>query len=476
MTMVGTCPAPGPGYTVRGGQNSILVEFEELEGRASRLDTVAEDLSGMAAALRRISVEEGGWIRIQPPQAAETARTEVDRAVFLLQQSIGAAAGTAADLRTAAQRYRAAEGRLERMGPAPGFLAALALMLLDSGPGGYPKRHALDSLPLRHFDAGALRLWAEAVGGRKTLRDIAVERVDSAHGAQETVRVSGSAAGLLERSAVLLREHDPGVIEVLRLERTSGTEPGNVFVVTLPGTQSGSGAEGDNPFDNYGNAEGRAAGSRFVAAAVAQALRQAQAEAGDAVILVGYSQGGIHAANTAGYLAEAEGLDVRFVLTAGAPAGDADIPSGTQALHLEHVQDWVPGADGSSNPDTLNRVTMSLTDEVPAVPGNAGLGPAHKLPVYLDGAAAADASGDPSLRASLAGAGALVGAAGVATRELYRFRRVERTPGIQVVPKGPPGPGTSLPRIPGPRRSGQADPLPSSGASLPGNQPPEKRG
>ncbi|MBF4994477.1 hypothetical protein ITX31_10170 [Arthrobacter gandavensis] len=446
--MSGTCPLPPPAYQVRGGQNSILVEFEALENRAGRLESVAGALREIGADLQRISGEEVAWTRMQPASAAETARVELDRAVFLLRACTQAAEEAASGLRTAAASYRDAEGRAERLGGLPGVLP-VGLALLDAGPGGFPKRRWVESLPLRRVDTPALLALAGILGGRSALRDIEVERVGPAGARDETVQVSGSAAGLLERSAVLLREDDPGVVEVLRLEAADGSAgEGKVFVVTIPGTQPGSGAAGDNPFDNYGNAEGRAADSRFVAAAVAEALRQAKAEAGDSVILVGYSQGGIHAAHAAGYLRETEGLDVRYVLTAGTPAGDAAIPPEVQALHLEHAQDWVPGADGTSNPDSLNRVTMTLTGDVPVPAGESGLGPAHKLPVYLEGAAAADRSTDPSLRASLAGAGTVVGTGSVAARELYRFRRRDRRPAMQVVPKSLTGP-ESGPAVPG---------------------------
>lgn len=444
--MIGECPLPAPGYTVRGGQNSILVEFDALEVRAARLDSTAGILREIGAELQRIRGEHAAWLRMQPASAAEAAGTELDRAMFLLHGCVETAGGTADGLRSAVQRYREAEGRAERLSGLPGVLP-LGMVLLDRGPGGFPKLGAVESLPLRFIDVAALRVLAAVFGGPKALREIEVEKLGALEGAGKVVPLSGSAAGLLERSAVLLREDDPGVVEVLRVKPAHGGP--DVFVVTLPGTQPGGRTAGENPFDNYGIAEGRAADSRFVSAAVGEALRQAKAEAGDAVILVGYSQGGIHAAHAAGYLRESSGLDVRYVLTAAAPTGDADIPPEIQALHLEHVQDWVPGADGTSNPDALNRVTMTLTDDAPVLPGPVGLGPAHKLPVYLDGAAAADASGDPSLRASLAGVGAVVGAGSLATRELYRFRRKNSRPPIQVVPKGPSGhlPAPPLPRV-----------------------------
>ncbi|MBD7994733.1 hypothetical protein H9639_05415 [Arthrobacter sp. Sa2CUA1] len=434
-----TCPVPGPGFTVTGGAGSILVEYDALEEQAARLEHAAGQMSTVADDLRRMQMEEHGLMWLQPPAAATTALDELAQAVFLLSRCRDAARDSAADLRTAAGRYRDAEGRSERMAGASGLIPFLSLLFAGRGTGGFPERAVVERLPLRFVDEGILKLvMAGASPGSHGLRPITVEKSPRS-GAR--IPVDGSAAGLLNRSAVLLEENDPGVIEVLRIDRGGGP----VFVVTLPGTQPGGRTAGSNPFDNYGNAEGRAAGSRYIAAAVAEALRQAQAEAGDAVILVGYSQGGIHAANAAGQIEAELGVEVRHVLTAGAPAGDADIPSSTQVLHLEHQQDWVAGADGTSNPDAPNRTTMTLTDPAMSIPGETGgLGPAHKLPVYLEGAAAADASTDPSLRTTLAEVSAVVGAGSIATRELYRFTRIPARAAPKVVPKG-------LPPIPAPR-------------------------
>ena len=53
--------------------------------------------------------------------------------------------------------------------------------------------------------------------------------------------------------------------------------------------------------------------------------------------------------------------DLKFVLTAGSPVGGIEPGAGISSLHLEHEQDWVPGADGLPNPDTRDRVTVTLT-------------------------------------------------------------------------------------------------------------------
>ena len=428
--MVATCPVPEPRYTVVGGQGGILVEYDALEEWAAKLERAASQLDAISDDIRRIQLHETDLMWLQPPAAAAAAQEELSNATFHLARCRETAVENAANTRTAAARYRDAEGRAERLSRQAGFIPSLSLLWFGRGAGGFPERAVVEQLPLRFIDAAALKIAVAAASpGTRGLRPVTVEKSPRS-GAR--IPVDGSVAGLLERSAVLLEENDPGVVEILRIDR----EDGPVFVVTLPGTQPGGRTAGANPFDSFGNAEGRAYQSRYIAAAVAEALRQAQAEAGDAVILVGYSQGGIHAANAAGQIQDATGVEVKYILTAGAPAGDAEIPPGVNALHLEHQQDWVPGIDGTSNPDAPNRVTMTIDEPVRGTPGDSGLGPAHKLPVYLEGAAAADSSADPSLRATVAGVAGVVGTGSIATRELYRFSRKAPRPATRVVPRG----------------------------------------
>ena len=91
------------------------------------------------------------------------------------------------------------------------------------------------------------------------------------------------------------------------------------------------------------------------------ALHQAGAVKGDQVVAVGYSQGGAHAMNLSSDKAFLAEFDLKYVLTAGSPVGGITPQPGITSLHLEHRQDWVPGSDGTPNPDTRDRVTVTLT-------------------------------------------------------------------------------------------------------------------
>ena len=84
---------------------------------------------------------------------------------------------------------------------------------------------------------------------------------------------------------------------------TVQTDAGPVHVVTFPGTQTeesaGAGGQGVNPWDAGGVAEALGLGSQHVAAATLEALEAAGARPGESLVLTGYSQGGVHAANVA---------------------------------------------------------------------------------------------------------------------------------------------------------------------------------
>ncbi|MFF2242590.1 hypothetical protein ACFVTM_00205 [Arthrobacter sp. NPDC058130] len=236
-----------------------------------------------------------------------------------------------------------------------------------------------------------------------------------------SANVDLSPAGLLRRAGAVGEQG--GRIEVIKAD--GGGRP--AWVVIIPGTQQGTLPEGTNPFDPAGIAEALGYDSASTADAIRQALRQAGAQAGDQLVAVGYSQGGIHAMNLSKDRAVLAEYDLKFVLTAGSPVGGINPEPGIRSLHLEHEQDWVPGADGLANPDTRDRVTVTLTNPL-AIPAltDFGLGPGHRLENYADGAALISASRDNTLRDSTAALAAVVGTGGTATVTRFSFRREGR--------------------------------------------------
>jgi hypothetical protein len=263
---------------------------------------------------------------------------------------------------------------------------------------------------------------------------------------RETFRanVDLSPAGLLRRAGAV--GEPAGRIEVIEVDGADRRS----WVVIIPGTQLGGPPEGTNPFDPAGIAEALGYDSAWTAAAIRESLAQAGARPGDQLVAVGYSQGGIHAMNLSKDPALLAEYDLRFVLTAGSPVGGISPGPGVASLHLEHEQDWVPGADGVANPDTRGRVTVTLTNPLTVRPPNEfGLGPGHRLENYADGAALISASRDTTLRDSTAALAAVVGTGGAATVTRFSLRREARPSprGGPAVPGVRPGPGAPSGRV-----------------------------
>ncbi|WP_341394424.1 hypothetical protein [Arthrobacter sp. G119Y2] len=429
-----------PGLRIKGGSRGLTVEYRELQAAGGQLELIAERLEGVrdhgvAICYKLYGLNGGSAL----PAAAAGAADAVNDAVLSLRRNIEDLEDAAASLRRAVENYLEVEGRLERRLKAlPGVAPALGFTLWHLGGWGYPRGAVPELLAP---SPGSILGGVITVSGLVVsagLSSLTVSRVPGTHG---KIAAPTTAHGLLQRSRILLEtESTSHVVEVLSI-RKDGSD---VRVVTLPGTQGDPSVEaGENPFDAYGNAEARARDSRYVADAVAEALRQAGTSAEDAVILVGYSQGGIHAVNTGARLAEDGDFNVEMILTAGAPAGDRDVPAGVKVLHLEHGMDMVPGWDGDSNPDTPDRITVTGTAPVQA--GGGPLGPAHELDVYLDLAAQADASSDPSLTEMLAHLTEVIGSGRVATRNLFSFSRKPESKAPAKAPTGPISPGTVLP-------------------------------
>ena len=169
--------------------------------------------------------------------------------------------------------------------------------------------------------------------------------------------------------------------------------PGTDDLTTLPWTQDGDVRDMATNLLLVGGAD------NAYQDGIVRALHEAGVGPGEPVLLAGHSMGGMEAAAILGAGGD---LDVTDVVTVGSPTAQVEggFPPGTHVLSLEHEGDVVPLLDGEPNPDTTAQVTVQFTTPDGAAVGIVGH---HDFGPYTAGAAAVDASTDPSVRDLLAG-------------------------------------------------------------------------
>lgn len=435
-------PEPDGPLRIRGGVGGINFQFEELLAGATALDDLVRQLQ----AIERES--EAVRMALFPYQASSyTSGSNAIIAVGESGRDIGRVREQLQrigdDVRASHREYEFAESHAAirlRMGlgmPVFGAgLNPLGLGARDATEG------AIRNLPLMLAWMMGLPLAAANLAGTvagptdvgAVLRAIAAapglaflrpRPINVSRGETTTKSMDLSASGLL-RELDHVAASSEGEIEVVQVDK--GGE--RAWVVLIPGTQPGNPPGGSNPLDEAGIAEALGYESAETSKAIRQALREAGAAAGEPVVAVGHSQGGIHAMNLSrdkAFLAE---YSLKFVVTAGSPVGGITPQAGTGSLHLEHEDDWVPGADGKANADTKDRVTVTMTNPLSLAPGEdpGQLGPAHKLSHYEEGAKLVQLSSDPSLAASTATLGGILGAGGMAKVSSFKLVRQASQP------------------------------------------------
>jgi hypothetical protein len=200
---------------------------------------------------------------------------------------------------------------------------------------------------------------------------------------------------------------------VVSVEKYVGADDRETWVVTVPGTQLGSSTTPFSMTSNFDLVQGADADST---AFVLEAMRQAEIPAGEEVLIVGHSQGGMVAmavatavtgtATGTGAAAATGGAsgpryDVRQVLTAGAPVGGATLPAGVRGTHVEIEQEGVSQLDGTDNPVGRDRVTVRADLEAQGAPGTGGKVP-HGVPFHVEVLGRAREVGQPGLADNLA--------------------------------------------------------------------------
>ncbi|HEU4668290.1 MAG TPA: hypothetical protein VFS79_11565 [Arthrobacter sp.] len=418
-------PADDGPLAIRGGVGGIRFQLEELAGGAEKLDDLAGRLAAIEVEVRRI------WEDLTPFQdlprwtgtMALNAVGEAGRSVQVVRT----------ELQHISRQVRACKHEYEMAERLAGAARGLGLVSLEDIHDSMTDMAATRFLDGKSMETIVARLGLQAADvkrrterepwARDVLEQVGVFSRPLAVHREETVRVDldTSPAGLLDRIRKL-SARGAGLIEVVEISN-DGT---NAYVLLVPGTQPAfSGVGGENPFDEAGIAEAMVYSSDEVTLAALQSLQAAGAQPGSPVVAVGYSQGGIHAMNLAADPRFLNNYDLPYVLTAGSPVAGITPEPGVKSLHLEHRADWVPGSDGAPNPDTRDRVTVSMTNTPRVLEGEGGIGPAHSLSTYQDGARLVSQSRDPSLAESTAALGAILGAGGAATATRFSLSRIK---------------------------------------------------
>ncbi len=417
----GAAPSPSPPPSdgilgIRGGVGGISFQLEELARGADWLDDIVVQLLGIEEEARRVQDAltpylsdsyESGCLAIN---TVAESRKDVGR----LRQALG---DVSASVRASHRDYAMTEALNTRLH----LLVPGAMMFPDPGHLLSPGRDLTEDIFNLIISPG---LEAEQLVGLMVgspfLAAIQPRPVSVAKVSETTENVQPSMVESLRRLEKVYARND-GEIEVIEFDNNGSTS----WMVLIPGTQPHT--PSTNPLDIQGIGEAVGYGSEEVIPAVAQALLEAGAATGDQVVAVGHSQGGVHAMNLARDKAFLSEFDLKFVLTAGAPVGGIVPEPGISSLHLEHVQDWVPGVDGHMNPDTKDRVTVTLTDHVETPAGeDPGLGPGHDQENYAKGAELVSASKDPSLLASTAAFAGVVGVGGASKITRFKLTRDPR--------------------------------------------------
>jgi hypothetical protein len=425
-------PADDGTLTIRGGVGGISFQLEELEGGAEKLDDLAGKLAGIEVEVRRI------WEDLTPFQdlprwtgtRARIAVGEAERSVQVVRAELQR---ISSQVRACRHEYEMAEwlaGAARGLG-VPNVEGELERHA-DFWRTGFLSRSAVENLIGNAvFVSPFVKTLVDAVIPAARPRPVEVTKEESI-----PIVLDTSPSGLLERVRVI-DERGAGYIEVIEIDNGGR----RAYVVVIPGTQLHDGAVGTNPFDLGGIVEGVGDSSESVNKAVREALEAAGARRGDPVVGVGYSQGGIHAMNLAGSGDFLKEYDLQYVLTAGSPVAHITPKPEVTSLHLEHRTDWVPGADGAPNRDARSQVTVTMTNDLYVQTGeDVGIGPGHQLDSYQDGARLVSASSDPSLVASTAALGAILGTGGAATATRFSLSRTQ-APAPAPAPSGSQKPG-----------------------------------
>ena len=415
------------GIDVRGGVGGIEAHYDDMAGAARCFGEAASHASAVAAevGVHQLDLGAGLTATLDPVGAAQSQWALAEAIAGLSQLALECAA-VDVELRAAATAYLGTDRLDDLAVPLAKGLARLPLSFELSTAvaiGTRSPSRALNTLITSDPDLVALPV--DDLGGvRGPVADVVRMPLTDGRPAVRAMRVeTGTAPPRTVRDLIagLATRNDgaSGEIDVRILDRSGG---GRAVIVDIPGTKSWSLLPTSDVTSMATNVRAIRGNATSYQRGVEAAMRHAGVRAGDDVLLVGHSEGGMIAANIARDACRTGAFHVTHVITAGAPLGAiaGQVPAQVRVLALENRGDVVPATDGARNPDRVNVTTVTVDHEHDDVIAN------HDLRAsYLAGAADVDRSDNASIRDVLRSAGNFLDADS-ATTHVYDISRMQR--------------------------------------------------
>jgi hypothetical protein len=385
--------------SVRGGSEGVEAHCHEIEAMARRFGQVATDTGGAALSLHGCLAN--------PVVSATAVLDPVGVATFEadLLAALDGPRGLSwvalqcglidTELRAAARLYQQVDeldatmrdqvGGVVQLGLDPASLRHLSPSLLTRNPA------LLDAL----MNAGLISLDGVVAGlypdGRAKLAD---------HGVDADPAVATPPRSLTDLLAGLARRNAAGS-GAIDVRIVIGADGRRRAIVDIPGTKTFDPTKVTDITGPATNLRALVGVPTSYEHGVLQAMHRAGVRPGDDVMLVGHSEGGMVAVQTAAACAASGRFHVTHVVTAGAPIGltAGQLPARVQVLAMENDNDVVPHLDGRTNPDRVNITTVTVHR------GDNTIGTDHSVAKsYVPGAADIDASPNPAVQSYLSGA------------------------------------------------------------------------
>lgn len=212
-----------------------------------------------------------------------------------------------------------------------------------------------------------------------------------------------------------------GEVEIIRHStRQPDGQVTRSYTIVFKGTQDFS-LDATTSHDMQTNLQAMASLRNDMSASAQAGLEMLGAQPGEAVELVGHSQGGIVSAELAGEAAFAQRYQVTGVITAGSPVAESNLAEGLPVVSFEHLDDPVAALDTKMNPNSTRRLNYSVNGELANPPGNATGLVDHSLEGYITAAQQVEAQPERSLREWLRTRRELMHLSKETRSEVFRF-------------------------------------------------------